>query len=569
MKNKKYIALGLAVLLLAVFSIALIKRFNTRAQETKTFTTKVTVGNSAPTFTVDPAESPISSSTSPTTPGNSITFSATAIDPNNHSYYLIICPSSTPPTGAGPSTPPSCGSGTHYCRTENAVASGSPASCQYQATSTAWQNDWYAFVCDNYTTGACSAYSQGTATDGSESPFYVNHPPVWTTTNQYKVSGPVNPLGSVTWSVQNTNPGMFDPDGHDITLLVCKTQQMSGGVCTGGEWCHSSPTQTNPTCSWTVGREATGSPGGTPYQGTNVPFTVNNIAPVVSLVKLNAEASPITLVAGGTKSVSITADVSDDNGCSATELPTANIKAYVYRSGLANGFSDCDAAGDANGNHCYAEISCTRGTCSGTTVPVTCSVAMQYYADPTDLNNAATNFATQHWVATVKATDNGFSTGGTNPLSHNATSTKVVEVASLAAFDITEAIDYGNVGAGATSNEGKLAQTIVTTPTGNVPMNQLYSGTNMCTDHPTCATTDGKTPINVNKQKYALAANTDYATGGTALSATPTLVNINIPKVSNGTVITRTSWWGIEVPTNTIPGVYNGLNTITSQIKTT
>lgn len=92
----------------------------------------------------------------------------------------------------------------------------------------------------------------------------------------------------------------------------------------------------------------------------------------------------------------------------------------------------------------------------------------------------------------------------------------------------------------------------------------------MCTDYHYCSTDAGYTPINVNKQKYALAANTSYATGGTALSATPTLVNINVPKVTDGTnVTTRTSWWGIEIPTNTLPGVYNGLNTITSQVKTT
>ncbi|HKM20226.1 MAG TPA: hypothetical protein VJY47_03365 [Candidatus Dojkabacteria bacterium] len=597
MKYKKHIAWGLAILILVASSFALIKRFNTHAQTgvTKTFTTKVTVGNSAPVFTVDPAESPASSTTSPTAPNTLMTFSAKATDANNHGYYFLVCSivdTANPdndravasPTGGAPSCP---ATSTKYCGTTSAVASGSTASCtRTTESSDPYENKWNAYVCDNFASGSsCSLPNRGSGASGS--PFYVNHAPTFTAISNTAstVEDAQTPGNSytVTWTSTASDP----TDGHQVKLLICKTQQMSNGVCTGGNWCESTLANSDPTCTYTlpavpvadgeyeayayvVDAHNTPAAGEGTKQGSKSSYYVKNVAPVVSAVKLNAEASPITLVAGGTKSVSITADVTDDNGCSATELPVTKIKAYVYRSGLANGFSDCDALGDGNANYCYAEISCTRGTCSGTKVPITCSVSMQYYADPTDSNNAATSFASQHWVATVKATDNGFGTGGTNPLSHNATSTAVVEVASLAAFNITASIDYDEVAAGERSGNGKLDKTIVTTPTGNVPMNQLYSGSNMCTDYDDCSTDAGYTPINVNKQKYALAANTSYATGGTALSATPTLVNINVPKVTDGTnVTTRTSWWGIEIPTNTLPGVYNGLNTITSQVKTT
>lgn len=583
MKYKKHIAWGLAILILVASSFALIKRFNTHAQTgvTKTFTTKVTVGNSAPVFTVDPAESPASSTTSPTAPNTLMTFSAKATDANNHGYYFLVCSivdTANPdndravasPTGGAPSCP---ATSTKYCGTTSAVASGSTASCtRTTESSDPYENKWNAYVCDNFASGSsCSLPNRGSGASGS--PFYVNHAPTFTAISNTAstVEDAQTPGNSytVTWTSTASDP----TDGHQVKLLICKTQQMSNGVCTGGNWCESTLANSDPTCTYTlpavpvadgeyeayayvVDAHNTPAAGEGTKQGSKSSYYVKNVAPVVSAVKLNAEASPITLVAGGTKSVSITADVTDDNGCSATELPVTKIKAYVYRSGLANGFSDCDALGDGNANYCYAEISCTRGTCSGTKVPITCSVSMQYYADPTDSNNAATSFASQHWLATVKATDDDSAT-------HNATSTATVEVASLAAFNITASIDYGSVSAG--SSTGTLNKEVVTTPTGNVPMNQLYSGTQMCTN----VDCTGGTPLAVTLQKYALASGTNYGSG-TDLTGTPTAVNINVPKVTDGSnVTTKSSWWGISIPTGTLPGIYNGTNTITSQVKTT
>ena len=560
MKYKRYVALGLAILLLVASSFALIKRFNTNAQSsvTKTFTTKVTVGNSAPTWTVAPAESPASSTTSPTTPGAQITFSATATDANNENYYLIICSTNSVTAGTGGGAP-SCG-GTQYC-VSSSTASGDAASCNYTTKAAdPYTNPWYAFVCDVNATSACSSSAQGAGNSGS--PFIVNHPPTFTAVSN---NSPRDPGQNVTW----TTTASDTTDGNTVKLLVCKTQAMSNGSCTGGSWCTSSLVASNPTCSYSIPNPAadgdnaayvyvvdqfnTPAAGTGTKQGSASGFTINNIAPVVSAVKLNNEATPINLEAGATKSVSITATVVDDNGCADGEI--ASVLAYVYRSGIT--YTGCDTSGEANANYCYPEITCNAGACTGgKSVAYTCSVPLQYYADPTDADNAATSFASQHWLATVKATDDDSAT-------HNATSTATVEVASLAAFNITASIDYGSVSAG--SSTGTLNKEVVTTPTGNVPMNQLYSGTQMCTN----VDCTGGTPLAVTLQKYALASGTNYGSG-TDLTGTPTAVNINVPKVTDGSnVTTKSSWWGISIPTGTLPGIYNGTNTITSQVKTT
>ena len=128
-------------------------------------------------------------------------------------------------------------------------------------------------------------------------------------------------------------------------------------------------------------------------------------------------------------------------------------------------------------------------------------------------------------------------------------------------FEITGELDYGSLDAGGTN--ATLTKTLVVTPTGNSPFHVMHKGTQMCTDSPTCATTGGKTPIPIAQQKYALASGTSYASG-TALSATDTKVLLNVPKVDNGTVTTKTTWWGMAIPLGTVPGTYNGTNTITS-----
>lgn len=177
--------------------------------------TSVIVGNSAPSFTVNPFEVIASSTATPTNIGTSVTFQATGTDGNNENYYLAICKGN----GITPNNnnPPTC-SGGNWC-ISNSTASGSPTTCGYNAIQTdAESNPWYAFVCDYSPSSSCSTVSQGTGTSGS--PFEVNHPPTFTSIGN---TTPLNPGTTETWS---TSVGTSDSDigaSDTVKLVVCKT----------------------------------------------------------------------------------------------------------------------------------------------------------------------------------------------------------------------------------------------------------------------------------------------------------------------------------------------------------
>jgi len=506
--------------------------------------------NSPPTFTVSPRETVASYSTSPTAIGASLTFRARATD-LNASYYLIICSSNSVTAGASGAAP-TCGA-TTYC-TSSATASGSYATCSYTTSSgDAWSNAWYAFVCDsNVDQATCSSASQGSGNSGS--PFFVNHRPSFTASS---VSAAVNPGGTITWSTTSS-----DPDGNSVKLLVCKTFAMSAGSCTGGSWCTSSLVSSNASCSYVATAPyADGSYDAYPYivdqfnlgatgmyQGVVKAFTVNNVAPSVSSVTLNNGAA-ISLTESTTTSVEIVADVTDDNGCTnlSAGYEISSVKAYLYRSGVA--YTGCDTSGEANANYCYPEISCdVTIKCSAGLTSYSCKTSVQYYADPTTAN---TLFPTENWLSTAKATDDdsdvgtGVSTG--------------VELNTLVGGDTTPTtLDFGSLAVGGSNDP--LDKTLTHFPTGNVGIDITIKANtaSMCTNYSTCT---GGTPIPISHQKYSLSSSTAYSSG-TILTTTAVESEINIGKQTTSTAPTKQTWWGIYIPSATLPGVYNGLNVI-------
>ena len=505
--------------------------------------------NIAPAFSVAPAEATASYSISPTSIGASITFQATATDAIN-SYYLIICSSNSVTPGASGAAP-TCGA-TAYC-TSSATTSGSQASCSYTTVlGDAWSNPWYGFVCDNHSTDAkCSTANQGSGNSGS--PFYVNHNPSFTASS---VSAAVNPGGTITWSTTSS-----DPDGNTVKLLVCKTQAMSSGSCTGGAWCTSSLVASNASCSYVATAPyADGSYNAYPYivdrfnlsatgiqQGVNKAFTVNNVAPSVSAT-LNSGAA-ISLTESTTTNVEIVADVTDDNGC--TNLSAgdeiSSVKGYLYRSGVA--YTGCDTSGEANANYCYPEITCSvTKSCSAGLTSYSCNASVQYYADPTTAN---TLFPTENWLSTAKATDDDSAVG-------TGVSTGV-ELNTLVGGDTTPTtLDFGSLAVGGSNDP--LDKTLTHFPTGNVGIDITIKANtaSMCTNYSTCT---GGTPIPISHQKYSLSSSTAYSSG-TILTTTAVESEINIGKQTTSTAPTKQTWWGIYIPSATLPGVYNGLNVI-------
>ena len=538
-------------LIVLITLLLLAKTFNTYAFSV---TTAVLVGNEAPSFTVQPFEDPTSSSTTPTNVGSNTTFKATGVDTNEDNYYLIIC--STDSVTPVNNSAPTCGA-TTWC-TSSSTLSGVQATCSRTALiGDSTSNVWYAFVCDSNSSAQCSSSSQGSGDSGS--PFVVNHAPTFSAVSN-DGSG-VNPGGTVTWSTTAS-----DTDSDTIKLLVCKTTGITGDTCDGGAsdtWCSSSFVASDPSCQYSVPSvypddiysayvyivDEHNFPATGIYQGSNVSFTVNNVAPTLSALTING-GSHIDLLESTTKAVILTATVTDNNSCYGGEIDS--VIGYVYRSSI--GYTGCDTLGEANSNYCYPEVTCTvvGGSCTDITdgsANYTCTVNIQYYADPTDIN---TQYPTDTWLNTITVIDD-------DALDSTQEIGTGVEMNSLTAFSVTNSINFGSL-AVEQSND-PLDKITTTTPTGNVGLDQEVSGSaNMCTDYPTCAV---GTPIAVTYQKYSLTSLTSYASGA-VLSSTPVETELNVPKVINGTPVTKNTWWGILIPTGTLPGAYSGANILTA-----
>lgn len=540
-------------LLLITITIALLFLHNAQKLEADTVTTSVTVGNTPPSFSGNATENPASDDTTPTDVGSDVTFEATANDPNLEDYYLIICKTNAVTATNGGA--PTCDSG-QWC-ISSSTTSGSQATCSYtvQATDTNESYDWYAFVCDSNSSSAqCSSANQGSGSSGS--PFSVNHPPVFDTISN---DGPKNPGEDVTWS---TNASTTDPDtattADTVKLIVCKTAGITADDCDGGasdRWCASAFVADSPSCSYTVPIPTADDtydayvylvdqhylPSTDTNQGTNNSYVVSNVNPVISNVVIDS-GNDINLNESATYSATITADVTDNNGCNTTEIPT--VVTSLYRSGV--GYSSCDTTGEEDYDSCYPVKSCTQTSCTGAGATYSCTVDLQYHADPTDTN---TQYTSENWLATVLATDDDSAQGSTE-------SSSGVEVNSLTAMDVTSAIDYGLQTVG--TNSGNLDQTTVVTATGNVGLDEQLSGTDM---------TDGSGhTIPVGKQHYDLSQ-VAYSSA-TALSTTDVESELNVAKTKSvGTTTTPETgdtWWGIEIPTGTVSGTYTGQDTVTA-----
>jgi len=511
-------------------------------------TTSVTVGNSAPTFTVDAAESSESSSTSPTNEGGTVTIQATGTDSNNESYYMIVCETDAVSTNGGAA--PTCPGGA-WC-TSTLTNSASQASCNIDTTGNSTEsNDWYAFLCDdNSSAQACSSSSQGSG--GTGSPFAVNHRPTFAAISN---NGPQDPGADVTYST-NASTTDADTDGtpDTVKLIVCKTAGISADACDGGgsdTWCESSLVSDDPSCTFTLDNPladqsydaytylvdnhnfaATGA-----NQGSNESYTVNNVAPVVSAVTLNS-GSDITLTEDSTTDVTVTATVTDNNGCAGGEIAT--VETSVYRSGV--GYGLCDTNAEDDNNNCYAQVSCTStSSCTSAAVDYECTVAVQYHADPTV---TSTEYPTENWLNTVNAIDDDAASGNTEVSTG-------VEMETLVAYDVSASIAYGSLSAGQANDP--LDKTVTYTATGNVGLDAEHSGTNM---------TSGGDSIAVGQQKYALAGSTAYASG-VALTSSAVGVSVDVNKTTtSGSPETKDTYWGIEIPVGTPAGSYSGTNTL-------
>ena len=532
---------GIAITL--IFSV--IMQFNWVLADTAT--TAVVVANSAPTFGTDAYETTAVTTAAPVNTGSDVSFSAISDDPNANSYYLVVCSTDaiSTTTGGGSATCDVATWGTSTSTTDLATSTAT-----YTTTGSEGCGEtcaWYAYVCDTHATNQkCTAASQGTGDSGSA--FYVNHAPAFTVITP---TASVAPGGTVTFTATASDA---DTSGtaDTVKLVVCKTEGVTGTSCTGTEYCSSSLTASNPTCDGTVAIPAEGSQNYYPYvfdshdmaatgsiHGVVDTYTATNVAPVVSSVSLNSGTAITLTTESSTTDISITATITDNNGCADIDSGASDSYVDLYRSGI--GRSSCDANAEDDNNNCYAEVDCLAPTgCEGGTdldVAIICTVPVQYHADPTD---ESTIYVAENWTGTVVGKDEA--------LDHEANATAAVELNSFSALDVTSAIDYTSLNVGELADATVLPQTVTVTATGNTGIDVELSGINM---------TDSGNTIVVGAQKYGTTA-VEYQ-NGIALTDSAVELELNCAKTTtSGSAATSTVYWGLQIPNKTVTGTYSG-----------
>jgi hypothetical protein len=530
-----------------------------QAQTGDTATTQVTVRNAPPVFSVDAREVPASTSTSPINNGSTIDFEADATDPENNDYYLIVCESA----GVIASTtggPPEC-TGNELCVSTSTLITNT-ASCTATVNDAAETQDWFAYVCDTHATeGECSVdYSQGAAPGNyaSSSPFYINHAPSFTavaTTDDDKDPGEDY---TVTATVTD---GDVVVDQDELTLYICGSNSWTvGGGCDGQEFCQATSTSPDISCTWATTTPAVDNAysywafvkdehdfAATGNSQTDT-YTVNNVAPQVSSVRLNGSVD-ITLNIKNASEVVATSSaiITDNNTCNDITDATSSI----YYSAVTNEHN-CTPDDD----DCYqiGLTSCevVAGSCVGTSTQasVICSTTLAFHTDPTD--GSGGNFPyTGNWLAGIKGIDddNAFGVGTTSP-------SYGVEVITSLALTVQEAgIDYLSVTGG--TNTGLVNATTTIENYGNAPLDTQFSGTDMIQA--------GVTYIIAPEQRFGTTSAT-YLSLAYPLPATTTgalLGEVSIVKPDDDVSLTVTDevYWGINIPSGKPSGIYNGLNT--------
>ena len=260
----------------------------------------------------------------------------------------------------------------------------------------------------------------------------------------------------------------------------------------------------------------------------------SNSAPVASAVSIDSGAASVTLNEGTTKNVVCSGTVTDADGFA----DITSVKADLFRTGVGIG-----SATD-NNNH-YQESGdseCVPSGGSGTSETYTCTISVQYYADPTDTGspNSADN-----WTCTLTPTD---------ATEEGTAASDTIEMNSSIALSVSETnITYGTVNAN--TDTGATNQTITVENTGNRDIDPQLSGTNMIS---------GGDSIAVGQQEYS--ATTFTYSAGTDLSASATTLDITLPQPTNDVTptIQDTVYWGLGVPGGTPAGTYTGSNTVTA-----
>jgi len=265
---------------------------------------------------------------------------------------------------------------------------------------------------------------------------------------------------------------------------------------------------------------------------TAVSMTINNMAPSVSGVSLNA-GSNITLVENTIKSVDVTGQMSDDNNCA----DITDVTAMVYLTAL-------DTSCSADDNSCYHVSVCNTSDCNTsfgstqTIADVTCTSSLWFHANP------------DTWEAAILVTD-------TSNTSAEATSSAVT-IFTLNGLDVTASIAYGSVNPG--NDTEAVNQTTVVTVTGNAAIECSLKGIDATSP------SAGGTVV-VSNQHHDLSA---FTYGGTESTLTTSDVAVELVTSKPSTNPSNSSdiiYWGLGIDAGTpVADDWSGYNTFMATV---
>ncbi|OGG62438.1 hypothetical protein A3C87_02430 [Candidatus Kaiserbacteria bacterium RIFCSPHIGHO2_02_FULL_49_34] len=247
----------------------------------------------------------------------------------------------------------------------------------------------------------------------------------------------------------------------------------------------------------------------------------------------NLSISGILPNIGTDRVVHINGQVTDLNG--ENDIASSTLSLNFYRISKSIGCV-------TDKNDCYRVIPCDTSYIEGddTQIAYDCPVSLAYWVDATD---SASAYGSDTWVAHVTVSDvAGLQTQ----------SAATIEVNSLLALNLPEAIDYGTRSLGEVSSSTTNIETIIT-QRGNTKADVQLSGSNMgCSAIGTLAT---------STQAWALES--VGHTASTILTDTLTAAKRNILlRTDESNELSANLYWNIAIPTSGVKGTCTGANTI-------
>lgn len=180
------------------------------------------------TFTVQnrvPSASSHADSPDPVTAGDPVTFSITWSDPGD-SVRAVVCKTNAISSGTCPGGSWATGSPT---------TTGTSSATYTTSHADVGTRNYFIFACD--TSNACSSFRSGTFTVHNKQPQL---------TSASDTPDPVTAGQTLTFNV-----GWRDP-GDSVRAVICRTNAISAGTCSGGAWATGNPQSTSPSQAYYV-----------------------------------------------------------------------------------------------------------------------------------------------------------------------------------------------------------------------------------------------------------------------------------------------------------------------------